>query len=127
MVGNVRVIDPCEQPHLEMRQLETLHEMLGPRAAEDVMCRAMEELAVRMGHIEKLFVKGARDEMRKHARALIAIAEQIGMASLARVAQDVVYCIDDCDRVALAATFSRLARVCDASLCAIWEVQDLQI
>lgn len=127
MVEQVLVLAPDERAWLDPNRLDTLYSQLGPHGAEDVVCRAMEELAHRLAHIDRLYCQGDTAEMRKTTRALIAIADQIGMAGLARVAGHVVACIDDADRVALAATLARLIRCGDRSLTAIWDLQDLSI
>ncbi len=66
-------------------------------------------------------------DMRKSARSLVAISEQIGMTLLAQVALDVTRCIDAGDRIALAATMARLLRIGERSLSEIWDLQDLSI
>lgn len=116
-----------ETVRLDSDRLGELYAQLGEAGAEDVVCRAMEELAVRLAHSERLYRQGDMADLRKSARSLVAIAEQIGMHSVSRVAQDVTYCIDDDDHVALAATLSRLLRIGERSLTAIWDMQDLSI
>ena len=116
-----------ETVRLDSDRLGELYAQLGEAGAEDVVCRAMEELAVRLAHSERLYRQGNMEDLRKSARSLVAIAEQIGMHSVARVARDVTYCIDDDDQVALAATLSRLLRIGERSLTAIWDMQDLSI
>ena len=61
------------------------------------------------------------------ARSLTGIADQIGMNDLSRVAGDVTRCIDARDAVALAATLSRLQRIGERSLTAIWDMQDVPV
>ncbi|MBM1815778.1 hypothetical protein [Pseudosulfitobacter pseudonitzschiae] len=100
---------------------------MGEVSAEDILCRAMEELALRMSHCERLFRTDDHAGLRKSARSLIAIAEQIGMDVLARVAGDVTYCIDRKDTVALAATVNRLMRTGEGSLTAVWDLQDITL
>lgn len=116
-----------ETVRLDSDRLEQLYLQLGEAGAEDVVCRALEELAVRLSHTERCFRERRAQDMRKSARGLIAIAEQIGMAALARVARDVTVCIDHNDRVALAATLSRLVRIGERSLEEIWDVQDYSV
>ena len=116
-----------ETVRLDPDRLGELYAQLGEAGAEDVVCRAMEELAVRLSHTERLYRQNEMMDLRKSARSLVAISEQIGMHSVARVARDVTYCIDDDDRVALAATLSRLLRIGERSLTAIWDMQDLTI
>jgi glutathione S-transferase len=127
IVEQVLVLAPKENARLDPDRLAALYSQLGPSAAEEVVCRAMEELAMRLSHIDTLFRQQSWEGMRKNTRALIAIAEQIGMTGLARAGTHVVYCIDDADHTALAATLSRLARLGDQSLTAIWDLQDLSI
>ena len=100
---------------------------MGHAGAEDVVCRAMEELALRMAHCDRLYRTDDMAELRKSSRSLIAIAEQAGMHLLARVARDVTTCIDSGDTVALAATLGRLMRTGEGSLTAIWDLQDITI
>ncbi|MBV2359698.1 hypothetical protein KUH32_07925 [Thalassococcus sp. CAU 1522] len=106
-------------------QLQALCGDLGPHAAEDLICRAMEEMAHRLCQVETLARKGQRVELRKGLRALGAIADQLGMTGVAAVARDVVRCIDDDDPVAEAATLARLARSGESALHALCDLQDL--
>jgi len=65
--------------------------------------------------------------LRKASRSLVAIAEQIGMTVMARVARDVADCAKSQDPVPLAATLARLMRTGEESLTAIWDLQDVTI
>ncbi|WP_245626799.1 hypothetical protein [Aestuariivita boseongensis] len=100
---------------------------MGDANAEDFICRAVEELAVRMSHCEKLWRAGDWPRLRKSVRSLIAIADQVGMTKLSRVASDVTVAIDNNDAVAAAATLTRLLRVGERSLTAVWDLQDMTI
>ena len=108
-------------------RLEELYRQLGEAGAEDVVCRALEELAARLSHTERCYREMRFDDMRKSARSLVAIADQIGMTLLAQVALDVTTCLDTGDRNALAATFARILRIGERSLTEIWDLQDLTI
>ncbi|MDG1470250.1 hypothetical protein [Pseudosulfitobacter sp. SM2401] len=116
-----------EQVDLDHSQLSTLYAQLGPAGAEDVVCRAMEELALRLSHCERLFKAANWAELRKSARSLVAIADQIGMKGVSIVANDVTVCVDNKSDIALAATMHRLMRIGEGSLTAIWELQDITI
>ena len=67
------------------------------------------------------------ENLRKNARSLIAISDQIGMTAMASIAQDVTGAVDSEDAPAVAATVFRLLRVGERSLTAVWEQQDLSI
>ena len=121
----VMQIRPSEQVRVDQERLGTLYAQLGPAGAEDVVCRALEELALRMSHCDALYGEQNWPDLRKNIRSLVAIADQIGMQMLSRVAADVVQCIDQQNAVGLAATLSRLLRIGERSLVAIWDVRDL--
>lgn len=116
-----------ESVRLDPDRLEQLYRQMGPGAAEDVICRAVEELAIRLTRCERDWRGGDMTALRKHARSLIAIAEQIGMTALARVAGDVTRTIDAGDWPAIGATLFRLIRVGERSLTAVWDTQDLSV
>jgi len=112
-----------EAVRLDPDRLEQLVGQLGRTQAEELVCRALEELAVRLSHLERMYRRGDGSELRKGARALAGIADQVGMCALSRVAVDVVACIDDRDEVALAAVLGRLVRVGERSLTEVWSMQ----
>jgi len=126
-MSQVLKIRPSEPVQVNQERLGALYTQLGEANAEDVVCRAMEELALRLAQCDKLYRESKLVDLRKNARSLIAIADQIGMNSLGRVARDVTQCVDDKDEVALAATLSRLIRIGERSLTAIWDHQDLSL
>lgn len=123
----VTMLAMSECVELDADKLEELYEELGDAAAEDVVCRAMEELAVKLAQTDRLYRSGQIEEMRKTVRSMGAISGQIGMIMLARVAGDVMACIDAKDSTALAAVLQRLMRTGEGSLTRIWQLQDLSI
>lgn len=126
-MGEIVEMRLMEQIELDQVRLGTLYNQLGDAGAESVVCRAMEELAVRLARCSALWREGETSQLRKNARSLIAISEQIGMDRLAWVAGDVTASIDAGDDVAVAATLSRMMRTGERSLSAIWSMQDLSL
>ncbi|MDU9003169.1 hypothetical protein [Sedimentitalea todarodis] len=120
-------MNPVESVRLDRDRLNALYVQLGESGAEDVVCRAIEELAVRLAHCERCWRQDHIAELRKNARSLIAISEQIGMCEIAQVAADVTATIDNGDDVARAATLFRLIRLGDRSLTAVWNLRDLSL
>ncbi len=106
-------------------RLDQIFLQLGDQGALNVVCRAVEELAERLSVLETEFSQGRLINVRKIAKGLVGIADQIGMQGLAQVAGDVRQCVERQDSVALAATVSRLLRIGDISLSAVWDLQDL--
>ncbi len=127
MVANILTVNLRENVHLDPQKLTELYSQLGETSAEDVVCRAIEELAVRLTHCERLWRQDDFENLRKSARSLIAISEQIGMTAMAGIACDVTSAIDADDSPAVAATLFRLIRVGESSLTAVWEQHDLTV
>lgn len=126
-VEKIVTLEQKESVRLDADRLGALVCQLGDRSAEDVVCRAIEELAVRLSNCDRMWRRQDWTELRKSARSLVAIAEQIGMSALARVANDVTDAVDSGDHVAASATLFRLIRVGERSLTAVWDQQDLSI
>lgn len=126
-VANITTLVFDEKVRLDSDRLSELYVQLGEVGAQDVVCRAMEELAVRLAKINESYVANKGRELRKGAKGLIGIAEQIGMHRLSNVARDVCNCVDENDPVALGATLARLLRIGDGSLTAVWDLQDLSV
>lgn len=106
---------------LDIDRIEELFVQLGDRAAEDVVCRGLEEMAARLTHVERCYRQQRPREMRKTARGLGLVAEQLGMTLVARVARSVIACSEAGDGVALSATLARLLRIAERSLTEFWD------
>ncbi|WP_299721977.1 hypothetical protein [uncultured Tateyamaria sp.] len=126
-MSNVTQLRLSEHVQVDHDRLDALYSEMDHAAAEDVVCRAMEELALRMAHCDRLYRAGDLDGLHKASRSLIAIADQIGMKVMAQVAADVATCAKSRNQIALAATLSRLMRTGEESLTAIWDLQDITI
>jgi len=127
VVANILTVMQAENVRLDPGKLGELYSQLGEAGAEDVVCRAIEELAVRLTHCERLWRQDNMVDLRKNARSLIAIAEQIGMSAMASIARDVTISIDNEDAPAVAAILFRLLRVGERSLTAVWDQQDITV
>lgn len=127
MVAMLFTLVQDETVRLDPDRLGNLYHQLGEASAEEVVCRAIEELAVRLAHCERLWRQQDSTGLRKCTRSLIAIAEQIGMIALARVAGNITEAIDANDTAAVGATLFRLLRIGERSLTAVWDLQDLSV
>nr|WP_089234739.1 hypothetical protein [Tropicimonas sediminicola] len=125
MVASVATLTFEEPVRLDRDNLEELYRQLGAAGAENVICRAMEELAVRLSDIAPLYRADRSGELARLARSLVGISSQIGLQTLAHVAEDVSRCALRQDRTALAATLCRLERIGDRSLTAVWDLRDV--
>ncbi|WP_170334176.1 hypothetical protein [Ruegeria arenilitoris] len=127
VVDKILTLEHKETVRLDPDQLSGLYRQLGDKNALDVLCRTVEELAVRLSNCERFWRQRDWAGLRKCARSLVAIADQVGMVALARVAGDVAQTVDTGDAVATGATLSRLIRVGEKSLTVIWDQQDLSV
>jgi HPt (histidine-containing phosphotransfer) domain-containing protein len=127
VVTQVLNLIQTEKVRLDPERLEGLYQQLGERTAEDIVCRAIEELAVRLAQCERLWRDDNITALAKNAHSIIAIADQVGMTALAKVARDVSDTAKKGDPVAVGATLFRLIRIGERSLTAVWDTQDLSV
>lgn len=120
----VDVLEFDEGVRLDPQPLAVMQNDMGAQAAEAVLRRAMRELALRLECIERREGIETMADLAQAARDVRAIAQEVGMTSLAGVALDVAETASRCDVPAAAATAARLARVGDHSLLAAWEHAD---
>lgn len=116
-----------ETVRLDQSQLDVLYQSLGPVGADKVVNHALEDLAVTLTRAGEQYRAGEIEALRLTVRALVAVAQQVGMTVLARVGRDVLDLSRTYDAPAFAATMARLERVGEASLVAVWDLQDLSI
>jgi hypothetical protein len=110
MMQEISVLHPHDAACFDLDTLDGLSRDLGPSVAENILCRALEDIALRFVHIRNDYVSGNHAALRKSVHAVIPIAAQIGLPGLAHIGRDVVTCIDQADAVALAATLCRFLR-----------------
>ena len=116
-----------EPVQLDPDALQGLIDQMGEREANDVVCCAMEELAIRLADLPALYRARRLTEVGRLAHSLIGIAEQIGLASLSRAASNVVDCTRRGDTIALSSTLARLERTGERSLSTIWDLRDRSV
>ncbi len=116
-----------ESVRLDRSQLEVLYHSLGPIGADKVVNHALEEIAVSLSRATKEYREGRLDDLRVSVRGLIAVAQQVGMTTLARVGRDVQDLASSHDAPAFGAAMARLERIGETSLVAVWDLQDLSV
>lgn len=100
---------------------------MGECQAEAMVTTAIEELARGMVEVEAAYRAQNMDALSQRADILVKTARHIGMTSFAQVADDVLSCAQGREAIALSATLTRLRRIADRSLTAMWEMQDISI
>jgi hypothetical protein len=115
----------AENVNIHVEALNILQDSLGYTGSQDVIERAVVEVAERMGGVEQALMLGDLEGLRRSARSLGVIGEQLGFLLLSRVAQDVINCSEKPNSPALHAVTERLVRVGDASLAAAIDTASL--
>ena len=126
-MGKVQYLRVPDHIEVNRGQLDTLCGQIGPQATEEVVCRAMEELAVRLGSISTHLCDGEAEPVAKLARSMVGIADQVGLVTLATAARNLSDAAASGDHHAMTATGVRLARVGDSSLLEVFCIQGLSI
>ena len=116
MMGKVVPLTPHEVVRQDVEAIAVIYRNLGAPTAEQMVTRALGELALTMaGLAEKVRLQDMRDLAQQLAR-LRRLATDLGLLSLAAVAQDAQGCLARADATAFAAVWARLLRVAERSL-----------
>ncbi len=116
-----------ERVRLDPDPLVALYAALGQGGAEKVVCKAVDELAGRLSELLRFADEGQGTALVRSARLLIKVADQVGMATLARVAADLITATERGDFQSQAAILARIVRIGDRSLCAVWDLRAMTI
>ena len=82
----------------------------------ELVCAGLEELSRHLKWLDDDYQSGQLARLETRARSIVMLADQLGLRRVGQVAADVVYCIDDPNEAALAATLSRLLRLMTQAL-----------
>lgn len=121
----VTVLRVRERVRQDGEAIAVIYRNLGTAAAEQMVTRALGELALAMAGIAAQ-VKGHQlADLARQLKKLQRMAENLGMVSLSVVAADARDCLERCDSTAFAAVWARLMRVAERSLAADHGFADL--
>ncbi|MDO6590843.1 hypothetical protein DS901_10610 [Loktanella sp. D2R18] len=107
-------------PQLNAVPLQRLFATKSESEAEAIVCRVLEDLALRLDVLQKGLASQNLAMMLKPCRKIRLIAEQIGLTEIAITADHVQTCLRQADLTALAATLARLERSFDAAGNELW-------
>jgi hypothetical protein len=115
-MGDVTALRPREVVRQDVEAIAIVYRNLGAPVAEQMVTRALGELALTMAGIaEKVRAQELRDLARQLGR-LGRLASDLGLLSLATVAGDARTCLERADSTAFSAVWARLLRVAERSL-----------
>ncbi len=124
MTGMVVALRLRERVRQDSAPIALMYRNMGTAAAEEVVTRALSELAMTMAGLAEQVRSRDRQDIARQLRRLQRMAEGLGMVSLGQVAGDIRCCLDQSDTTAFAAVWARLLRVAECSLATQKGVQD---
>ncbi len=113
---NVVPLTIRERVRQDAEPIATIYRNLGTSSAEQVVTRALGELALTMASLAAQVRERDLQDLSRQLRRLQRMAENLGMISLGVVAADVRDCLMLGDVTAFASVWARLVRVAERSL-----------
>ena len=116
----VTMMERKECVEIDQAQLLQQFNIQADRDRHDLIFDVVEDIARILGRAETQYSKTDFDNLRDSLDSVVTLAQKFGFGHLSCVAQDVKFCVDGNDLVAVSSTFQRLLRVGEQSLFAIW-------
>ncbi len=122
---DVVVLRCPDQLHFDPAPLNQLFAQKDAQEAEEVVCRVLEDIAMRLDIMQTEMARCDFANMLKPAQRVASIADQIGLTEVAVSAAHVANCLKQNDGVALEATMARLERGFDVAVSEVWNFREL--
>ena len=113
---NVYRLRPNDRVRQDAEPIATIYRNLGTTSAEQVVTRALGELALTMAGLATQVRAHDLSDLSRQLRRLQRMGENLGLVSLGLVAEDVRICMERSDVTGFAAVWARLLRVAERSL-----------
>lgn len=117
-MGTVVALRPKDRLRQDGEAIAAIYRNLGTATAEQMVTRALGELALTMAGIAAQLRAHELADLSRQLRRLQRMAENLGMVSLGQVAADARACLERSEATAFAAVCARLMRVAERSLAA---------
>lgn len=114
--GNVVALRMVEYVRQDVEPIESLYRDLGTVSAEQVVTRALGELAIEMSFMSGQIEAHEAGGLARQLRRLQSMGENLGLTSLSNVAANARDCLASGDSTAFSAVWARLIRVAESSL-----------
>ena len=121
---NVVALRPKERVRQDAEPIATMYRSLGTSSAEQVVTRALGELALTMAGLAVQVRAHEMGDLMRQLRRLQRMAENLGLVSLGLVAADVRTCLESADMTAFSAVWARLLRIAERSLATDKDLMD---
>lgn len=113
---NVVPLPVKERVCQDSEPIATIYRNLGTTSGEQVVTRALGELALTMAGLAAQVRDHDLQDLSRQLKRLQRMSENLGMISLGLVACDVRDCLERADVTAFAAVWARLVRIAERSL-----------
>jgi hypothetical protein len=113
---NVVALPVKERVRQDSEPIATIYRNLGTSSAEQVVTRALGELALTMAGLATQVRAHNMSDLARQLRRLQRMAENLGMVSLGVVSGDLRACLEQADTTAFAAVWARLLRIAERLL-----------
>lgn len=125
-MGNavILALQPKENPQQNIDHIAAIYRNLGSQAAEQVVARALGELAMMMTNLAQQVAAHDLADLMRRLRRLDQMADNLGLVTLSQVAQDLAICLDRGEATAFSAVWARLMRVAEMTLSVQANMQD---
>lgn len=117
-------LKPKENPRLDLEQISSIYRNLSSQAADQVVSRALGELALQMAKLAERIAQHQMGDLLRRLKRLDRMAQNLGLKTLSVVAQDLAICLEREDTTAFAAVWARLLRAADCTLALDQDLQD---
>lgn len=115
----------CREPApLDAAPVDYLVAQRGADAAEEMICRVLEDIALRLDAVQQAMAAQGFTSLSKQAIRIDHVAAQIGLTDVSLAAAGVAKTALQEDGVAICATVARLERCFDMAVTEIWRFRD---
>lgn len=112
----IMALKPLENPQHDLRQVASIYRNLSQDAADQVVARALGELALSMATLAQRVAAHQLSDLQRGLQRLDRMAQNLGLKTLSVVTQDLAICLNLKDNTAFAAVWARLLRIADSAL-----------
>lgn len=96
----------------------------GSAESEEIVCRVLEDVALRLDLLQLALTDHTFPEIAKQARRIQQIALGIGLTDVQTIAMNAAVAAEQADGIAVHATIARLERSFDVAVTEIWNLRD---
>ncbi len=113
------------QMHFDPSPLVRLFAERDRHVAEEIVCRMLEDIAMRLDMLQHALAAHEFSKMDRPAMRVGVVADQIGLTEVSIAASHVSDCLAQNDGIALDATMARLERGFDMAVTEVWNFREL--